>query len=94
MIDAIAHLKLNLRLRNVLLAPTPSGNLLCFIDLVPHSLNTRISTGSTNAGRLAKTHIRAKVLQWETLNCIDAEKRVGLDSREASGYWKDVLALV
>lgn len=76
------HLELDLGLSNVLLAAVSASNLLRLCDLVPDSLVTRQSHVAPHLSNIV--YLYAEVLQWVSLDCVDAELRVGLDGREAA----------
>lgn len=84
--NSSTHLKLNVRLSLVLLATTTASDLLCFRNLVSHSLEVRLACAVSSAVGLA-AHICAEVLKRVALDGVYAENRVGLHGRETARHW-------
>jgi len=77
------YLELNLGLCNVSLAAASVGNLLCLADLVPDSLSLRQPRHPSFL--ITSSYLGAEVLQWVTLDGVNAENRVWLHNGESTG---------
>lgn len=94
---SFTYLQFDLGFRNVLLAPGAGSYLLRFGDLGFDRLQFHQTVGffffllsfvvSVRELACRITYVRAKVLNWESLDCIDAQGRVGLNDGESAGNY-------